>query len=107
MVVKPAVQSISSESQKSQMNGVAIFVFLVLMALSAAIASAMGLSGVHWGGFSVKHSRSTSSASTYCWHSRSRSSGRRPSSSVWGGSWGSKGPGRSGSFPSSTPRPRG
>ncbi|MGD8967230.1 MAG: slipin family protein [Anaerolineae bacterium] len=48
MVVKPAVQSISSQSQKSQMNGVAIFVFLVLMALSAAIAVAMGLNGVHW-----------------------------------------------------------
>ncbi|MGD8998661.1 MAG: slipin family protein, partial [Anaerolineae bacterium] len=49
MVVRPAVQSMGSRGQASQVNGVAIFIFVVLMVLSAAIAVLMGLNGVPWG----------------------------------------------------------
>jgi hypothetical protein len=38
-----------SRGQASQVNGVAIFTFVVLMVLSAAIAVLMGLNGVPWG----------------------------------------------------------
>jgi regulator of protease activity HflC (stomatin/prohibitin superfamily) len=38
-----------SRGQASQVNGVAIFIFVVLMVLSAAIAVLMGLNGVPWG----------------------------------------------------------
>jgi len=51
MVVKPAVQSmtVSNEKQQSQVNGVAVFVFLLLMVLSSAIAVVLGVIGAHWG----------------------------------------------------------
>jgi len=50
MVVKPAVQSmsVSNRNQESQLNGVAVFVFLLLMVLSSAIAVVLGVIGAHW-----------------------------------------------------------
>jgi regulator of protease activity HflC (stomatin/prohibitin superfamily) len=43
------MQGVVSRRQTSQVNGVAVFVFLVLMSLSAALAVAMGLNRVPWG----------------------------------------------------------
>jgi regulator of protease activity HflC (stomatin/prohibitin superfamily) len=51
MVVKPAVHSInvSNGKRESQVNGVAVFVFLLLMVISSAIAVVLGVIGAHWG----------------------------------------------------------
>jgi regulator of protease activity HflC (stomatin/prohibitin superfamily) len=41
--------SVSYGKQESQVNGVAIFVFLLLLAISSAIAVVLGFSDAHWG----------------------------------------------------------
>jgi len=48
MLVKPAIQGARRQQQETQVNGVAVFVFIVLMILSILIAIPMGVANVHW-----------------------------------------------------------
>ena len=46
MVIKPAAQSLASQKQGGQINGVAVLVFVVLLLLSSAVAVAMTLGDI-------------------------------------------------------------
>lgn len=50
MIVKPAVQGRRNQRQRQEVpaNGLAVFIFCVLMTLSILVAIPMGLGGVHW-----------------------------------------------------------
>lgn len=48
MIVKPAVQGSRKQKQEIPVNGLAIFIFCVLMILSILVAVPMGLNDVHW-----------------------------------------------------------
>ncbi|MFQ6102154.1 MAG: slipin family protein [Anaerolineae bacterium] len=48
MVVKPAIGGTQKRKQETQVNGIAVLVFIVLMILSILIAVLMGVTNVHW-----------------------------------------------------------
>jgi regulator of protease activity HflC (stomatin/prohibitin superfamily) len=48
MTVRPTVQGVYKQQQKTQVNGIALFVFFVAMALAVLIAVPMGMMGTHW-----------------------------------------------------------
>jgi len=48
MIVKPAVQGSRKRKQEIPINGLAVFIFCVLMILSILVAVPMGLNDVHW-----------------------------------------------------------
>lgn len=48
MIVKPAIQGAWKQKQEFPVNGLAVFIFCVLMILSILVAVPMGLNDVHW-----------------------------------------------------------
>jgi len=48
MIVKPAVQGSRKQKQETPVNGLAVFIFCVLMTLSILVAVPMGLNDFHW-----------------------------------------------------------
>jgi len=48
MTVKPMIRGMPRQQQETKINGVAVFVFMVLLVISALIAVWMGLTGAHW-----------------------------------------------------------